>query len=199
MAPFKMNKYIVLLLLSDVFAVSGFGLIEPIFALFVSEHVVGGSISSVGIAMGIFLVTKSLVQLPFSYKVDKCDDQHDIRWLLIGDTLILVAPIMFFFAPSVGWVYLAQLIAGIGAGLAYPSWLGLWSTHLDKNRESFEWSFYSTVTGIIGAITAVVGAFVAETYGFHITFLFVIFLALLGVFSTLYLRVIHLRRASQRM
>jgi DHA1 family quinolone resistance protein-like MFS transporter len=188
MAAFKMNKYILLLLLSDVFTISGFGLIDPIFAVFASEHVMGGSLSAVGIAIGIFLITKSLVQLPFSRKIDNCDDQFDIRWLLIGDVLVVLAPVIYLFSGSIGWIFFAQFINGVGAGLAYPAWLGLWSTHLDKKRESFEWSFYSTVTGLVAAVAAVIGAYIANTYGFEYTFVGVIVLSLFGVGSILYLR-----------
>jgi len=198
MGIFRMNKYIVLLLISDVFTVSGLGLIDPIFAVFAADHVAGGSVSTVGIAVGIFLITKSIIQLPFSWKIDACDDEYDIRWLLTGNVLLISGPIIYFFATDITHVYIAQFLSGIGAGLAYPAWLGLWSTHLDKSRESFEWSFYSTLTGVATAATAVIGAYIAEVYGFKMTFLAVIFLSICGVVSLLYLRSLHYRRTSKK-
>ena len=57
-----------------------------------------------------------------------------------------------------------------GSGFAYASWLGLWSTHLDKKRESFEWCLYSTFVGIGTAVSAAVGGILAEYIGFRLTF-----------------------------
>ncbi|EKD43684.1 MAG: hypothetical protein ACD_72C00171G0001, partial [uncultured bacterium] len=63
---------------------------------------------------------------------------------------------------------------------AYPTWLGLWSIHLDKKRESFEWSLYSTVTSVGTAITASLGAAVAQWFGFRIAFALVGCMAVAG-------------------
>lgn len=75
---------------------------------------------------------------------------------------------------------MAEILHGIGSGLAFPTWLGLWSTNLDKNKESFEWSLYSTFVSIGTAITAVVGAAVAEFIGFNLTFVLVGVMSLIG-------------------
>ena len=141
--------------------------------------------------MAIFWVTKSIVQLPFSRLVDKYDDLYDIRWLLIGTVLVIMAPVIYLFAPSIGYIYFAQFINGVGSGLAYPAWLGLWSTHLDKHKESFEWSFYSTCSGLIGAVAAIVGSHVAQQFGFTYTLIGVIVLASFGVIAILYLYYFH--------
>ena len=76
---------------------------------------------------------------------------------------------------------MAQVLYGLGAALAYPTWLGLWSTHLDKKHESFEWGIYSTVTGLVAAGTASIGAAIAQYIGFSYTFIFVGTMALFGV------------------
>lgn len=191
MSLLKINRYIVLLLLADVFVVSGFGLIDPIFAVFASEHVTGGSLASAGIAISIFMITKSVVQLPFSREIDTKDDAFDLRWLIVGNVLVIAAPVVYLFATSIWHVFVAQLILGIGAGLAYPAWLGIWDTHLDTDKESFEWSLYSTITGIAGAITAALGAFIADAYGFRTIFILVIFFSVVGVSSLMYLYSFH--------
>ena len=46
-----------LLMISDIFLVTGFGLIDPILAIFIKENLIGGSIFAAGFASTLFLVT----------------------------------------------------------------------------------------------------------------------------------------------
>lgn len=178
MKKFHLNRTIILLMLSDVFVLTGFGLIDPIIAIFIDGSIEGGSIFTAGIASTIFFVTKSLLQLPFSKYVDKHDNK--IHWLIVGLMLVTIVPFIYIFAPNIWYIYLAQFVYGIGSGLAYPTWLGLWSTNLDKNHESYEWSLYSTLTGIGTAISASLGAALADFVGFKFTFVVVGLMSVLG-------------------
>lgn len=165
---------------SDISVVTGFGLIAPILAIFIKDNLVGGTIFAAGLASTIFFITKSIIQLPFSRYVDKHDD--NVKWLLLGTFLIGLVPFLYIFANSVIHIYIAQILYGIGSGLAYPTWLDLWSLNLDKDHESFEWSVYSTLVSLGAAITATIGAAISEFFGFTVTFVFVGILSLLGCF-----------------
>jgi len=180
-----MNKTIKLLMLSDIFVVTGFGLIDPILAIFIKDNLIGGTIFSAGLASMIFLLTKSIVQLPFSKHVDKTDDKT--KWLILGTLLISLVPFIYIFSSRMEYIYLAQLIHGIGSGLAYPAWLGIWSINLDRKQESFEWSLYSTLTGLGTAATAGVGAAIAQFIGFTFTFVLVGVMSLIGCVVLLWL------------
>ena len=173
-----MNRTLKYLMFSDIFIGTGFGLIAPILAIFIKENLVGGTIFAAGLASTIFLVTKCIVQLPFSRYVDRHD--HKVKWLIIGTLLIASVPFIYIFTKTVYFIYFAEFIYGLGAGLAYPTWLGLWSTNLDKKQESFEWSLYSTLVGIGTAITAAVGAAIASFIGFKFTFVLVGIMAIVG-------------------
>jgi len=173
-----MNRTIKLLMLSDIFVLTGFGLIQPILAIFINEGVVGGTILTAGVASTLFLVTKSLVQLPFSRYVD--ESQNKTRWLILGTALIASVPVMYIFIDNIYQVYLAETLYGIGSGLAYPTWVGLWSMNLNPGRESFEWSVYSTSTGLGTAVTAAAGAVIASLAGFTATFILTGVMCLLG-------------------
>jgi len=175
-----MNRVIKLLMISDIFVITGFGLIEPILSIFIKENLIGGSVFAAGLASTLFLVTKSVVQLPFSKYVD--DHDNKIKWLIVGTFVIAIVPFIYIFAKDVKFIYLAQVLYGIGAGLSFPTWLGLWSTNLDKRHESFEWSLYSTISGLGVAVTASVGAAIASFFGFAYTFLAVGLMSLVGVF-----------------
>ena len=173
-----MNRTIKLLMISDVFVLTGFGLIQPILAIFINEGVAGGNILTAGVASTLFLVTKSLVQLPFSRYID--NSKTKTRWLILGTALIAAVPVMYISIDDIRQVYLAETLYGIGSGLAYPTWVGLWSLNLNPGRESFEWSVYSTSTGLGTAATAAAGAAIASFAGFTATFILTGLLCILG-------------------
>jgi len=174
-----MNRTMKLLLLSDVFVLTGFGLIQPILAIYINDGgVTGGTMLSAGLASALFLLIKSLVQLPFGHYVDSQESKS--KWLILGTLLMACVPIIYLSANSIYQVYLAESIYGLGSGLAYPTWLGLWSANLDKGRESFQWSVYSTSTGLGTAATGAAGAAMASYAGFAATFITAGLLCLLG-------------------
>ena len=174
-----MNRTMKLLLLSDIFVLTGFGLIQPILAIYINDGgVTGGTMLTAGMASALFLFTKSMVQLPFGHYVDKQSSKS--KWLILGTLLMAAVPIIYVSANSIYHIYLAEMIYGLGSGLAYPTWLGLWSANLDKGRESFQWSVYSTSTGLGTAATGAGGAALASLAGFYATFIMAGLLCLLG-------------------
>lgn len=174
-----MNKKLLLLILSDVLILSSFGLIAPIFAVFINENLVGGSIVSAGLATTIFLVVKSSVQLPLSkYFIDK--EKHKLRFLLMGTVLIIFVPFMYILAENVYMIFIAQVIYGLGAALAYPSWFSLFTIYMDKRHRGFEYALWSTGVGIGSAIAAYLGAQTVSSFGFNTLFALVGGVAFLG-------------------
>ncbi len=165
---------------SDIFVLTGFGLIDPILAIYVKEGLNNGSVFGAAVASTIFMLVKSIVQLPFSRYVDKHSDVHAAQWLLLGTVLISAVPFLYIFSTSVFHIYLAQALHGVGSGLAYSAWLGIWSTHLDEKKESFEWSLYSTLVGFGTSLSAMVGGFISQYIGFRWTFVLVGALSLCG-------------------
>ena len=179
-----MNRTMKLLLLSDVFVLTGFGLIQPILAIYINNGgVTGGTMLTAGMASALFLLTKSLVQLPFGHYVDSQPGKG--RWLILGTRLMAAVPIVYLSASSIYHIYLAELIYGLGSGLAYPTWLGLWSVNLEQGRESFQWSVYHTTTGLGTAATGAAGAAVASQVGFAATFILAGLLCVSGCLALL--------------
>ena len=173
-----MNRTVKLLMLSDIFLITGFGLMGPILAIFIKEGITGGSIFAVGLASTVHIIVKSAVQLPFSRYVDSHKDK--LKWLILGTFAMCAVPFIYMSATSIYHIFLAQIILGISGGLAFPTWLGLWSTNLDKKHESFEWSLYSTLVTLGSALAALIGGIISQSLGFKFTFFFVFIMAFLG-------------------
>lgn len=167
-------------MLSDIFVITGFGLIGPILSIFIKENLTGGTILAAGIASTIFLITKSIVQLPFAKYVDSHDDRF--KWMVLGTFFVSTVPFIYIFANDIIHIYIAQVVHGIGSALAFPTWLSIWTSHLDKDHESYEWSLYSTWVSVGVAITASLGAGLAQYIGYDYTFALVGLLSIVGCF-----------------
>lgn len=183
-----MNRTVKLLMISDIFVISGFGLITPIMAVFINNKIIGGTIFTAGIASAVFMITKGIIQLPFSNYVDSHNDKDGLKWLITGTILIACVPFLYIFSKTILHIYFAEFIFGVGSGLAYPTWLGVWSRNLDGQKESFQWSLYSTFVAIGMAISAALGAGIAEFMGFKFTFVFVGLMSMIGCAIVFYLR-----------
>ncbi len=173
---FDMNKTLKILILSDIFVFTGFGLIAPILAIFINDNLAGGSILAAGLSSTIFLITHSVLQIIFAYVFNP----KDRLWMLrIGTFLIAIVPFGYIFAKSIWHLFFVEFIYGIGAGFAYPSWSSLFTSHLEKGKRGFQWSLYSSSVGLGTAITAALGAWLAEVTSFQLVFI------LTGVFAVI--------------
>jgi MFS family permease len=174
-----MNKILKLLIISDIFVFSGFGLISPILAIFIKENLIGGTIFAAGLASTIFLITHSVLQILFAYVFNP----KDRLWMLItGTAVISIVPFGYIFSTNIWHIYIIQFIYGVGASFAYPSWSSLFTSNLEKGERGFQWSIYSSSVGIGAAITAVAGALLAEKIGFEIVFILTGLLSIIGLF-----------------
>ena len=174
-----MNIRLKLLILSDILIISSFGLIAPIFAIFIDGGLEGGSLVSAGLATTIFLVVKSSAQLPLSkYLIDK--EKHKTRLLVFGTYLIITVPFIYVFAEHVNTIFVAQAIYGLGTAFAYPAWFSLFVTYVNKKHKGFEYAIYSTSVGLGMALSAFLGANIAKIFGFKPLFIFVGIIAFLG-------------------
>ena len=90
---------------------------------------------------------------------------------------------MYLFATLPWHIYVISLLYGIGAAMAYPAWTGLFTRNIVAKRESFAWSLSSTAMEIGEAGAAIIGALLAEKFGFNFLFIFVGSVSLLGSLS----------------
>jgi DHA1 family quinolone resistance protein-like MFS transporter len=174
-----MNKTLRQLIISDVFVLSGFGLIAPIISIYINNNLIGGSIFAAGLASTIFLITHAGLQLLFSYKFNP----KDRLWMLrLGTAIIALVPLGYIFATNIYHIYLTEFMYGVGAAFAYPSWSSIFTAHLEKGRRGFQYSVYSSCVGIGTALTAAGGALLAEKIDFRIVFILTGLMAMIGLF-----------------
>lgn len=192
-----MKRVMWLLIVSDILILSAFGLIAPIFAIFIKEGIAGGSVVAAGLSSTIFFVVKSVSQLPFSIYIDT--RRKKLGFLILGTCLIALTPFIYAFASHVNYIYFAQVVYGLGAALAYPTWYTLFITNTDKKHRGFEWAIWSTSIGLGSALAAYGGAKIANILGFKSLFFIVGGLSVLGMIILFFIGKHTLRKVEQEV
>ena len=174
---------------------SAFGLIGPIFAIFVTQQIAGATIATAGFAATLNLLTRALAQMPVARYVDRRKgEKDDFLFMVAGSTLISIVPFIYLFVETPIHLYIAQVILGIGGALANPGWYAIFTRHIDKNKEGTEWTLENVGVGLAAAGAAAIGGILAERFGFQNLFLIVGILSLIGLIVqiSLYSSVIEL-------
>ena len=185
----KINRIIKILTFSDLVIIGSFGLVEPIFAVFITDSISGGGIEVVGIASSIFLLAKSLGQIPAAAIIDKIRGEKDDFWFLFGGSLVCsLIPLLYIFVSRPIELYVVQLIYGLASASLMPAWYAIFTRHVDKDKEAIEWGVYRTILDMGGAIAASLGGFIASIFGFDNLFLIVSSISFLGAFLLLLIK-----------
>jgi MFS family permease len=179
----SVNKVIKAMIASDVALLTGFGFITPIFAIFIAQRVTAGNTTEAaeiaGFAMGIYWGVKSIFQIPFGQYLDKVVGERDDLWfVVIGDVLAALAVLGYIFSHSAWHIYLCQGIYSLGMAMNIPGWCAIFTRHIDKGKEAFEWSTRSTIIGVGAAISGALGGLFAAKFGFNVLFIVVAVFAL---------------------
>ncbi|MDP3731318.1 MAG: MFS transporter [bacterium] len=179
------NRVIKRLVISDFIFNFAFGLLGPIFAVFILNNVQGSSLRVIGLATTFYWISRTLSTVPLSRFMDKTDGERDEYYFsLIGSFIIASVP-LFYLLISVPWhLYLIQMIYGLAASMAVPAWRILFTDHLDKGKTGYEWSLEDIAIGVSVGISAYIGSSMAEKFGFRPV---LILLSILGYISTIVL------------
>ncbi len=178
----KPNRIILKLIASNFFLNAGWGFIAPIFAIYITEQIKGGSLQTVGLAVAFFWMVKSVIQPFMAHKMDRVSgEDDDFSFLLKGMIIITIVPLFYIFSTAIWHIFILEAVRGIGMALVVPSWTGIFTRHIDKYWEAYTWSLQSTALGFAAAFAAAFGGMVAAFVGFKAIFVIVF---LFGVLST---------------
>jgi MFS family permease len=168
----KLNPVVRNFILSDMILFSGWGLVSPIFSVFVLEDIAGATLVTIGINTGIYWLVRSCIQLPLAGIIDRVKGEKDDFYILVvGLLLISTAAFAFTTAETIRSLWIIQVIYAAGFAFYASSWSAIFSRHLDPNRVAFSWSLDSTGLGITSGITGLLGGILAERYGFSMIFI----------------------------
>ncbi len=179
----KVNSIIKHFLLADTIFLGGWGLIAPIFAVFVLDQVPNATIFTVGAASALYWIIKSVLQIPISIYLDKHEgERDDFYTLILSLALAGFSAMAFLLIKNITGLFIVQFIHAAAFALYTPSWSAMYARHLDKNHFSFDWSLDSTLLGVAHSITALLGGVMAVTIGFESVFILISILSFASVF-----------------
>jgi len=121
----EINKIIKYLILSDLTFWTGWGLVTPIFAIFITEQLSGTALT-VGIAVAVYWITKAILQYPFGLFLDHCKgDNDDYFFLVWGTSIASLVPLGYLFATTEWYIYILQFFL--------RNWNGCFNYWLESN------------------------------------------------------------------
>ena len=172
------NKIVKMLIVSDFFLNSGWGLMGPIFAIFIVKNIAVGNIAEAAKIAGFsalcFWITKSLLQIPIGRYLDKNHGERDDFWFMVlGTFMMALVPIGYLLSTQPWHIYGLQIFYAIAAALNFPSWSAIFTRHIDKGKEAVEWGTHSTVSGLGVGIAGGLGGIAVASFGFTSVFIFV--------------------------
>ncbi len=160
-----MNRWIRTIIQGEMFYLIAFGLLTPIFALFLIERIPNANLLTVGIAEAIFLLTLAILR-PFTHLSSDSDlkgfrTQH-LLWF--GSALIVLAPFLYLLSRDMMDIYVIQMIYGIGVAFSEPAWSRLINKTCTIYPTKYNQPYFTTGT-LAAAGLAAIGGFIADTQG----------------------------------
>ena len=184
---FSINKIVFFLIKADFWFYSALGLVAPIFAVFLTDKLKDGSIEVAGFATAIYWIAKSIFEIPVAKFLDKRKgEKDDLIFLVVG--YFIVGLIHFGYTQAtLSWhIYILEFFYAIAMAIAMPGWSAIFTRHIDKGKEGFDWSIehvaYSIGTGIAGALSGII----VIKFGFNTLFIIAGFIAIIGALVPLF-------------
>src|SRR3989344_3420772 len=97
------NRVIKKLVLSDFLLNSAFGLLAPIFAVFILKEIEGSTLKVIGLATTFYWIARTLTTVPLSRFMDRIDGERDEFYFIVIGSLFLFSLSFFFFFGKVSW------------------------------------------------------------------------------------------------
>ncbi len=171
---YKPNKLVVNFILADFFLQSGWGFIGPVFAIFMTDQISGGTVGTVGIAAGVYWITRSTIQPFVARTMDMVKgDEDDMNFLIAGLIAVSLLSLGYLIATNIWHIFLIEFLRGLAKGCIVPAWYGMFTHYMDQRWRSFTWALHSTFVGYALGFTAIFGGMVADMVGFKIVFVLV--------------------------
>ncbi len=173
--PEIINKIVRTLITADFFLNLGWGLLSPVFAIFILRNITMGNpliaAEVAGFSALFYWIPKSLIEIPIGYFLDKKRGERDDFWFMVfGYFLMAFVPLGYMLSSAPWHIYLLQILYAFGMALALPSWLAIFTRHIDKGKEGLEWGMESTSIGAGAGIAGGLGGIIAGALGFGVLF-----------------------------
>ena len=188
--PFlKIDRVIPIIIGANFVVTVAVSLLAPIFALFVTAEIHRGSAQVVGFALALYWGVKSILQLPIARYIDRNHGEYDDLYFMTGG-MVFGALVLFgyYFATQPWHIYVLHGFFGLADAFVVPPLFAIFTRHIDKGNEGFEWSLQSSFSfGGGAAVGGALGGMLVAVMGYRYVFVLaaVLYLASAGIFWSL--------------
>lgn len=189
----SINKVVRALIFADFFLGTAWGFLGPIFAIFIVAKInVADPMEAAkvaGFTSSVYWITKSFLQIPISKYFDRRHGERDDYWFMVLGLFLTGLTPFGFLISSLPWhLYAFQVLHATGMALFVPSWNAIFTRHIDKGKEAFEWGMDSTLMGLGAGVAGGLGGIMVAFFGFNVIFILV---GSFSIFSSLLLLTVH--------
>lgn len=174
------NKALRILIYTEAMVLVAAAMIGPIYAIFVEE--IGGNLLDASLTIGVFALAAGITTIIAGKYMDKIKENELI--LVFSYGIIGLGFLLYLFVNSIWFLFLVQVVIGIGEAIYAPAIDVIYSKHLDKGKAGRQWGEYESMLYFAAAAGAVIGGFVATKFGFNVVFMA---MAALSFFSAAYI------------
>ncbi len=160
------NKGFILLFIANLFMHMGQQTITTLVPKYASA--MGAAATIVGVASSAFAIS-ALLSKPFTSPAFSCVNKRNL--LILSAIIYLVAYVVFYIAPSPGWLIAGRLLQGIGTGIAAPVSLSLACDNIPEGSFSKGVSMFSLGQAFGQAVGPSVGLSLSRSIGYKNTFI----------------------------
>ena len=174
----SINKVIKIFIASDLVLNWGWGLLGPVFAIFIVKNITAGDVAAgaeiAGFAALTYWTVKSSLQIPIGRYLDRNHGEKDDFWFMVTGMFITGLVPFGYLLASLPWhIFICQALHATGMALVVPSLSAIFTRHIDDGKEAFEWGTRSTVVGYAIGISGAIGGILVAFLGFKIIFIMV--------------------------
>ncbi|QQR84020.1 MFS transporter [Candidatus Peregrinibacteria bacterium] len=175
-----MKKGIKILLVSDGWVNLALGMIGPIYAIFVEE--IGGDILDASWAFSTYMFTAGIIMYLLSKWEDKA--KHKEKFVVAGYALTSLGCLMYFFVHNQATLLLTQAVLGLSVAILSPSFDAIYSHYVKASEEASNWGIWEALSYIATAIAAIIGGYIANSFGFKTLFVVMFIVSLFGTIQS---------------
>ena len=185
----KINRVIKYIILSDLALWAGWGLVQPVFAMFIVDNISGGSVFVVGMAAGIHWILKSALRIPIGMYLDMLKGERDDYFFLVSGLFIAsLVPFCYLVAEYPWHIYALQAVFACGLAMSLSGWHAIFIRHIDKNKEATESGLDATFFALGIGISGIISGWAVTYFGYEPVFIGAGILGLVGVIILMGLR-----------
>jgi len=176
-----MKRGLKILLIADSWMNLALGMIGPIYAIFVER--IGGDLLDASWAYFAFMITSGVVMMMLGKWEDRT--KHKEKLIVLGYFLGALGCLMYIFVNGQMTLLITQVILGLSVAVITPAFDAFYSRHTTKKEEAFDWGSVEAEWYIVTAVSAIIGGYVADIFGFRTLFTVMFVISLISVIISL--------------